>query len=111
MQKEINKILGERIKLLRKMNKLTREEFAEKISVSSRFLADLESGKVGVSISTLKNIAQKLNTSSDYLLGISEIDETNLLKMAIISKINTFSDKQLPEIEKIIDGLHSLIKE
>lgn len=108
MQKEINQILGKRIKNLRKMNNLTREELAERISVSTRFLADLESGKVGVSISTLKIIAQKLNTSADYLIGLTDQNETDLLREAIISKVKSFSDKQLPELEKIIDGICSL---
>lgn len=108
MQKEINIILGERIKLLRKMNNLTREELAEEISVSTRFLADLESGKVGVSISTLKTIAQKLNTSSDYLIGITELNESNLLKESIINKVKAFPDHQLPALEKIIDIIYSL---
>lgn len=111
MQKEINQILGERVKLLRKKNGYTREEFAEKISVSSRFLADLESGKVGVSISTLKIIAQQLNTSSDYLIGITNLNEESLIKSSIIYKINNFPDNQLPTLEKIIDGIYSLTQE
>lgn len=111
MQKEINQILGERVKLLRKKNGYTREEFAEKISVSSRFLADLESGKVGVSISTLKIIAQQLNTSSDYLIGITNLNEESLIKASILYKINNFPDNQLPTLEKIFDGICSLTQE
>lgn len=71
MKKEINVTLGERIRTLRKKKGYTREFFAEKLSVSTRFLATVESGEAGVSISTLKNIALLLDTSSDYLIGIT----------------------------------------
>ena len=50
--KDVNIILGERIRLGRKANNLTREKLAELIDVSPRFLAEVESGKVGVSLQT-----------------------------------------------------------
>lgn len=51
--KDINVTLGERIKLARSANKITREKLAELIDVSPRFLAEVESGKVGVALQTL----------------------------------------------------------
>ena len=69
--KDINKILGERINLLRKNLNITREKLAEKVEVSPRFLADVEAGKVGVSLQTLKNLCVALSTTSDYLLGLA----------------------------------------
>ena len=88
MKKDINVTLGSRIKQLRKERGYTREAFAEKIDVSSRFLADLESGKVGVSISTLKQIALEMNVSSDFLIGITVSENYNPEKEGIIMKIN-----------------------
>ena len=70
--KDVNVTLGERIRLARKANKLTREKLAELIEVSPRFLAEVESGKVGVSLQTLKNISIALSVSSDYLLGLDD---------------------------------------
>lgn len=108
MNKEINLILGERVKSLRKKQGYTREMFAEKTSVSSRFLADLESGKVGVSISTLKQMAQALNTSSDYLIGITDLNSEELNKNSVINKINKFSPEQLKKLDEIIDCILSI---
>ncbi len=70
MQKEINVILGERVKQQRWRNNMTRETLAERINVSPRFLADVEAGKIGVSIQTLKTMSVALKTSADYLLGL-----------------------------------------
>ena len=108
MQKEINSILGERVKDLRIKNGYTRENLAEKISVSTRFLADLESGKVGVSISTLKNIAVVLDTTADYLIGISELNKSDLTKVALVKKLESFSNEQLIELSLIIDSIKKM---
>ncbi len=59
--KDINLILGERVKLGRKANNLTREKLAELVDVSPRFLAEVEAGKTGVSLQTLKNISLALS--------------------------------------------------
>lgn len=74
--KDVNVTLGERVRARRNMLKITRETLAEKIGVSTRFLADVESGKVGVSIETLRNLSAALNISSDYLLGIKGTDDS-----------------------------------
>ncbi len=103
MKKPINEILGERIKLLRKKQGYTREGFAEEIDVSTRFLADLEAGKVGVSISTLKAVACKLNVSSDYLLGITDHDILSLAREQAILKLNTIPDKYIEKVNTILE--------
>ncbi|MDE7390013.1 MAG: helix-turn-helix domain-containing protein [Lachnospiraceae bacterium] len=111
MQKEINKILGERVKECRKNKGYTREAFAETISVSTRFLADVESGKVGVSISTLKNMALELNVMSDYLIGISSAENSeDLIRNGIISKIKLIDSKYLKDIDTILDCIISIAK-
>ncbi len=102
--KDVNVTLGERIRARRNMLNMTRESLAEKINVSPRFLADVESGKVGVSIETLKNLSVALGASCDYLLGVesknesvSELVKTELAKLppkygiAVLSLINELS--------------------
>lgn len=79
--KDVNVILGERIRNGRRINHLTREKLAELIEVSPRFLAEVESGKVGVSLQTLKNLSVALSVSSDYLLGLDEDVQINQLEI------------------------------
>lgn len=108
MKKPINEILGERIKAQRKRQGYTRESFAEEIEVSTRFLADLEGGKVGVSISTLKTIACKLNVSSDYLIGLTNPDSMSLAREQTIFKLNMISDKHIDKINTILDCINEM---
>lgn len=63
-----NILIGKRIRELRETQNYTREEFAEKIFISSKFLYEIEVGKKGFSANTLSKIAMALNVSSDYIL-------------------------------------------
>ena len=55
---DINRMLGERLRDIRMQKQITREALAEKIDVSARFLADVERGKVGISLVTLRNMCK-----------------------------------------------------
>ena len=105
--KDVNIILGERIRLGRKANNLTREKLAELIEVSPRFLAEVESGKVGVSLQTLKNISTSLSISSDYLLGLNDEDKLNQLEM-INNHLTKVDEKYYPLISKIVNELKNI---
>ena len=63
-----HKIIGERIKNLRQLHNLTREEVAEKAEISSKFLYEIEKGTKGLSADTLLRIARTLSCSCDYIL-------------------------------------------
>lgn len=62
------KEVGERIRYLREVNNYTREAFAEKVGISSKFLYEIEMGKKGFSADTLLKISQALAVSCDYLM-------------------------------------------
>lgn len=110
MKKEINEVLGQRIKTLRKQKGYTREIFAEMLSVSTRFLASVESGEAGVSISTLKKIALLLDTSSDYLIGIKNETDENFYRQSAINKITKMNDRYLVYVNKILENVDEIIE-
>ncbi len=105
--KDINIILGERVKLGRKSNNLTREKLAELVDVSPRFLAEVEAGKTGVSLQTLKNISIALSSSTDYLLGLDNINNPNQLEI-IYSQLANVNKKFYPLISSIIAELKNV---
>lgn len=59
---------GKRIRKLREIRGMSREEFAERIGISSKFLYEIETGKKGFSAQTLSLVAESLDTSCDYIL-------------------------------------------
>ncbi|MCI8420843.1 MAG: helix-turn-helix domain-containing protein [Clostridia bacterium] len=105
--KDINVILGERICAMRKKLGITREKLAENIDTSSRFLADVEGGKVGVSLQTLKNLSSALSVSTDYLLGLNDnLDNRELTDL--IGLLSMLNKDYYPLLSTIISELTKL---
>lgn len=103
----VNIELGNNIKLRRKIKNTTREKLAEKINVSPRFLAEVEAGKVGVSIQTLVRISEALGVSTDYLLGLTADVENNEYNL-LVSNLKKLNSEYYPMLSKIIEELEKL---
>ena len=67
-RKPINIQIGANIRKYRELNGFSREVLAEKLGVSPRFVANIEVGAVGISLSTLKRTCEVLGISADRLL-------------------------------------------
>ena len=66
---EIQKIVGERIAEIRKYNRVSQTDFADKLGKSLRTVQKYESGEIDIPLSTLAEIAEVLNTTLNYLIG------------------------------------------
>lgn len=63
---------GNRIRTLRKKYNLTQLELATKVGIPKSTLAGYENGLRRPKFETIEKLAEVLNTSSDYLIGISD---------------------------------------
>lgn len=63
-----SRVLGQRIKELRKQNNLTLKQLASQSHISISYLSDIERGRCNPSLETLHNIAHALKTSPSYFL-------------------------------------------
>lgn len=90
---------GSRIRILRELNHYSREQFAELVEISPKFLYEIETGRKGFSALTLYKIADALSVSSDYILtGKNEsigVDELQYL-------IGRFEPEQKGNVEKLL---------
>ncbi len=86
-KKEINLLVGKQIRAARELSGLTQEQFGELVSLDPKNVSDIERGLVGISISTLKRICEKLSVSSDWIL---------------------FGDRDLNDLEFLTERLHRL---
>ena len=69
--------LGERLRLIRKENKLTLKDLSERADLSVPYLSDMERGEVNPSIESLQKVAKALNmTVRDLLSGLEKLDES-----------------------------------
>ena len=106
--------MGRRIRAQREFLKMTREDLAGHLGVSSKFIADIEYGDKGVSIKKLYLLTQILGITSDYILAgkkdtTDELSEKVRLKENIMEPLNKCSTEQLKCMEQIakyyVEGL------
>ena len=99
--------LGEKIKRLRKKNKLTQEQFAEMIDISARNLCNIENGVSFPKPETLEKILYTLNTTTQMLFANEHIKTKAELLKGIYEYIDIIQDNQykLEEIYKILKAI------
>ena len=90
---------GEKIQKLRKQNKLSQEQLAEKLYVSRTAVSKWESGKGYPNIDSLKDIAKLFDKTIDELLSSEEI--IDLAKKENVSNIK--------EVNNLIFGLLDVV--
>lgn len=62
------KKIGEKIKMVRKLRKLSQKELANIVGISNSFMCDIETGRTDPSIKTLYKIAEALDTDIRILI-------------------------------------------
>jgi len=100
------KEMGRRVRIRREFLNLSRDQLAEKIDVSSQFIADLEYGHKGMSIQTLYKLSQVLNVSADYFLAgkvyNADDEEAMRFREEIRSTLDKCSTQQLKGVSQIV---------
>ncbi len=66
-ERYLRKNIGKKIKLARAKTNFTQEKLAEKLSLSTRYISQLERGIAFGSATTIVNLCKALNISSDFL--------------------------------------------
>lgn len=69
VEKNLRKNIGKKIKLARTKAEYTQEQLAEKLSLSARYISQLERGIAFGSATTITNICKALNITSDFLFN------------------------------------------
>lgn len=78
-EKHLRKNIGRKIKLARSKTNYTQEMLAEKISLSPRYISQLERGIAFGSATTIVNLCRALNISSDFLFSdLIDLDFSSL---------------------------------
>jgi len=85
------KLLGKRIKQVRKMKTLSQNALAEKAGLTPNFIAKIEGNNTSISLKTLVNIANALEISLDYLM----LNDVSMLKQGKKTSTDLFIDNML----------------
>lgn len=95
------KEMGQRIMARRKSLRLTQEELAEKMDVSTQMISNLELGKKAIRPENLAKVCDVLDISADYVLtgAKKQNEEVNIL----IKKLMELSESELKIISSMIN--------
>lgn len=104
--------IGKKIKELRKQNGLSQSELAEKCNLSKNAIWNYENNKRTPTISTLLNIADKLDIQASDLIestnGINVLSNQLEIVNAINNDINNTINKKDEEINKYNSNMNEL---
>lgn len=106
MKKDINVEMGARVKEKRKDLNYTREVLAELVDISPQFLANIESGKKGMSFATLTKLCKCLGVSCDYIVLGKTPDNQHDRISEIVANID---DKYIPLVEDMLGTILQVI--
>ncbi len=106
----IKKELGEKIKRLRKKQKLTQEQLAEMIDIAPRNLSSIEVGTSFAKAETLEKILIALNTTTEELFSNDHIKSNEALIKEIHNSISSIQNNKVL-LEKVYKVIKALIQE
>lgn len=100
--KEIQKSasLGERIAYLRTSKGLKQEDIATKLIKDRTLINRFESGDRAPDIQTIIELAKLFDVSTDYLLGLNDIESSNINNIEI-NKLTGLSNKAIGNLTKL----------
>lgn len=101
----LTKLVGERIRQLRKAQKMSQEELGELASLQSSYIGGVERGERNVSLETLEKIINALNISYSEFFRFGEIGTST--KLAKEELIEVFSGelltRDISDVKKIFE--------
>ena len=98
----LSKLLGQRIKELRKRNNLTQAELAEIIGMETTNLCKLENGGQLPKEENIEKIAKALKVNIKDLFDFGHMESQNTLQEELIQIIQTANRKEIELYYKLI---------
>lgn len=108
--------IGKKIDYIRRKRGLTQEQLAEKIGVTKKTVIEYEKAEDKIPLQKLISISKVLNVPTDFLLGISDVEDNNIEDKKIhkhtgLSGKSIKVLKQLKNNERIMTTINFLIEQ
>lgn len=102
---KIVKKIGAKLKEFRKVQKLTQEDLAALLEISTTYTGELERGDTDPSLKTLEKIAATLNLPISELLAEETASEKNIWIIRLEKLLPKFNPKQLANLYELLISL------
>ena len=97
---ECRKETGQRILVRRTALRMTQEEMAEKLGVSTQMISNLELGKKAIRPENLAKVCELLGLSADFVLTGTN---TKTAVDAVAEKVNKITSEEFQMVSDMID--------
>ena len=101
---EFLKTMGQRIMVRRKSLRMTQEELAEKLGVSTQMISNLELGKKAIRPDNLAKVCEALELSADFVLTGTN---TKTAVDIVAEKLVHLTAEELQMVSNMIDYMNS----
>lgn len=105
----IYKAAGRQIQLLRVQHNLTQKELAEKLNTSQNYLSDVETGKKRPSLDYYMSIANFFNVSLDQIFADSINMKKNVIIDSIVLKISYMPKEEQKLILNMVETIEKYL--
>jgi len=111
-EKRLRKNIGKKIKIARSKTNYTQEELAEKISLTPRYVSQLERGIAFGSATTIVSLCKALNISSDFLFNdlieVNSPEFSNFIDNDFLKNYSQLNDYNKKVINRLATDLVKL---
>ena len=101
---EFLKTMGQRIMVRRKSLRMTQEELAEKLGVSTQMISNLELGKKAIRPDNLARVCEVLELSADFVLTGTK---TKTAVDIVADKLIQLTAEELQMVSDMIDYMNN----
>ena len=97
--------IGEKLRTIRLSKNLTQEYIANVADVNTSHISNIENNRVKVSLSTLVQICNALDTTVDYVLSEEYNDASSAIEQEILHELHACNNETKEQILKIVKAL------
>lgn len=97
--------IGQRIRRIRKAHKLSQEELAEKVGISTTHMSHIETGNTKLSLPVFVDIAEALDVQTDSLLYDEPRDSVTTAMSDIAAILEECGTKQARVISDMVKAM------
>lgn len=97
--------IGEKLRTIRLSKNLTQEYIANAVDINTSHISNIENNRVKVSLSTLVQICNALDTTVDYVLSEEYNDSSSAIEQEILHELHACSNETKEQILKIVKAL------
>ena len=102
---DTNTALGKRIRALRKRKGLTQEGLAEQIGASSKYIGEIERGKVNFSLDIAEKIAGGLDVDLPELFDCGHELDPATIRAKVEALVRDADDKSLKTVYRVLKSI------